>query len=143
MPVPVWTAEHDSELERLYQTGMSYGLIAETMRGSTNWPSRSAVLGRARRLHFGARFLPRAPAVVKKQKRRPVIPAPRPQEPQPRPPCSIYDLRADSCRWPLGPRYAYPPYMFCGHCVTLDGGCTLPYCDEHRRKAKSHGSKCP
>ena len=44
---------------------------------------------------------------------------------------SLLQLRANTCRWPLGAMQDYPPYLFCGRGVTLDG----PYCTAHHERA--------
>ena len=47
----------------------------------------------------------------------------------------IYQLRENTCRWPLGHTYARPPYQYCGEPAEVG----RPYCDKHRRKATAQG----
>jgi GcrA cell cycle regulator len=44
--------------------------------------------------------------------------------------CSLFDLRSNSCRWPVGDP-ASPEFFFCGS-ESLDN---LPYCAAHARRA--------
>ncbi len=47
---------------------------------------------------------------------------------------TIYDLTAETCRWPYGEA---PPLVYCG-CPTLGAG---PYCDAHTGLARSQGTR--
>jgi hypothetical protein len=82
--------------------------------------TRNAIAGMARRL-----VLPPKP---------PPPPPIKPIEPEIAPPApgadglDIYQLRADTCRWPAGDA---PPYRYCGE-TTIDGA---PYCDTHCERA--------
>lgn len=44
-------------------------------------------------------------------------------------PITIYDLRENTCHWPLGEMHDRPPYMYCGQATVA----TTPYCRNHCR----------
>jgi GcrA cell cycle regulator len=74
------------------------------------------------------RLAPPPPALV-------VVPAaPEPAPPDPVPPagqrCSVMELTADACRWPIGDPQS-PEFSFCGD-MAIDG---RPYCARHFRMA--------
>ena len=46
--------------------------------------------------------------------------------------CTIHQLNAYTCRWPLGGFHARPPYMYCGEMILFNAdGKAMPYCREH------------
>jgi GcrA cell cycle regulator len=51
-------------------------------------------------------------------------------------PISIYELRDNTCRWPLGEMKDLPPYRYCG-CRTAPD---KPYCAEHVRRGYGSNS---
>jgi hypothetical protein len=44
---------------------------------------------------------------------------------------SLLQLKRNTCRWPLGEMQDYPPYLYCGQVVAIDG----PYCTAHHERA--------
>jgi GcrA cell cycle regulator len=122
--------------------------------------SRNSVIGRARRLRvkFERSQGKVARPYIRKKQRPPYegaeavririprrrgpdryVSAAPPTAPEPTPPepaeqgatrCSLMELSATSCRWPIGdPRH--PDFHFCG-ATRIEG---LPYCGEHSRRA--------
>ncbi len=133
-----WAAEHTDLLREYLAKGMSFSKIAEAINARFNTAySRSAAIGRARRLGLASPKSPkdpprRCPALSSKARvprllklRDPYIPArlgPRPAvertlrcvEIIPRH-LSLYDLEAGDCRYPFGGDDDGETITFCGH----------------------------
>ena len=104
----------------------------------------NACIGKAHRLGLpmrGRRGAPRKPyAHAKKEKPKMIkvrvdAPVPPPVEPV-RPEwaaggLTIYETREGDCKWPLGPTFARPPFVYCGAPSLLG----RPYCKTHMDKA--------
>lgn len=137
-----WSEAALNDLRRMHEAGRSFGDIAATL-GCT----RNSAIGKARRLELPERR--KAKPGVRLGRPRNCIMGPRqtvnriaartnpvPQKP-PAPvveidsrPCTLLDLREDSCRWPLWGKDAKEGF-YCGG-TALPG---LPYCGCHARMA--------
>lgn len=150
-----WTAERIEQLKALHAADNSASQIAEVMGA----PSRSAVIGKLHRLglHRGEKHKAnnRVPAPKRPRKPAPkamrplVIPAavrpvsapapvdlPRPDEALPESRLlSLFDLRATTCRWPLGDPQK-PGFAFCG----ADCDPARSYCETHRLLSIGRGT---
>ena len=149
-----WTPAAIARLTELWLCGNSGGEIGRWLG-----ISRSAVMGKLRRLDMLCRDRPRMPIIrhtataqkllktteqVSRPKKRPhkrnkrPLPPPEPYQEPPPPPLPAYDtltvldLRHNSCRWPSE---GDSPWTFCGRPQTGDSS----YCPEHR--ARSMGSQ--
>ena len=153
-----WSRERDERLELLWNAGLlSASQIARELGEGL---SRSAVLARRRRLGLVSRKLEPTPKAAMPTKaapalraapmpfsrmRSPPMPAPQPKpvsepsrphlEPIHSRPCSIMDLRAGRCRWPLWADYEHTR-RYCGAACWTGG----PYCGPHAKLACSSGT---
>ena len=118
----IWTDEKDAILRCYYGSGLSAESITVLLGSGF---SRSAVLGRARRLGLpGPRTVPRVRRTRPPAPPRVVVaPAPPPVSRR----LNIMELQSLDCRWPDEGDQA--PYTFCG---TLQDG-ESSYCAYHRR----------
>lgn len=119
---PTWTEDRTAALERLWGEGYSASLLAKRL-GAT----RSAVLGKARRLNLPSRKSmvqakrgrPKQPhggglkphVFGKPKSLVPVPPTPPKAEAAPVGTKTFQQLGWRDCRWPFGDG---PPYRFCG-----------------------------
>lgn len=132
-----WTSDMDDQLVRLLEQKLSARKIGEIMG-----VSRNSVIGRAHRI--GAQLQPQPGASRKKKEQRKsyfqwYTPAGKPIPPQPvlpfvdtfvpKNPVSLFDLRADSCRFPVSGETL--GIMFCNEMSYDD----KPYCEHHCRVA--------
>ena len=150
MPVYTWTPDMKAELQRLLgDPCLSYTTISARMSEKFGTEvTRNACIGKARRLGLATkngvpRKAPPGPAAKNKVVafRRPPVKVDAPIEYQWHKPrdggggVNIYQLRHNSCRWPLGGPLLRPPYQYCG-CRALPGG---PYCAEHAKRSRGSG----
>jgi GcrA cell cycle regulator len=143
--LPTWTPHRIDELRKHFEAGLSCSQIAGEI-GVT----RNAVIGKLSRLGLSR---PQAVRIRRQPRPRastPRLEAPRGQvrilralhaamaapaavEAEPvsdRPRCSLFELSAQSCRWPIG-RPGAEDFGFCGS-TPVEG---LPYCAGHARLA--------
>ncbi len=147
-----WTDERVELLKKLWSDGLSASQIAAELGGIT----RNAVIGKVHRLGLSGRA--KAPSSSVPRQRKPRVPsqmfrAPRPMmrgntalalayeyEPESEPEvieniipigqrCSILELDAEKCHWPIGDP-GQPDFFFCGG-KAANG----PYCGYHSRIA--------
>lgn len=141
---PSWTPDRIEELRKLFDAGLTCSQIAREID-----VTRNAVIGKLSRLGLSR---PRGDVVIR---RRPGLRAegPRPatrqsqvrilrslhaamaapvvvDEISDRPRCSLFELGAQNCRWPIG-RPGADDFGFCGS-APVEG---LPYCAGHARMA--------
>ncbi|MBE1237955.1 global cell cycle regulator GcrA-like protein [Phaeovibrio sulfidiphilus] len=111
----VWNDDTVERLKKLWADGLTTGDIGKQLGVSKN-----AVVGKAHRLGLKAR-----PSPIKRTKKE--------KDEKIR---SVVDLKADSCRWPIGdPRH--PNFHFCGK-TAIPG---KPYCSEHAQIAYVSSSR--
>jgi len=142
----VWTAEMLASFRELYaqQPELSFRKIAAAMSAAFDVTLTSnACIGKAHRLGLpqrGQRTGPRKPYThAKKEKPKMTkvrVDAPVPPPANERPPwaqggLTIHELGYGDCKWPLGPTYARPPFVYCGGPSLLG----RPYCKTHMDKA--------
>jgi len=143
-----WTPDMLVAFRDLYaqQPELSFDKIAAQMSNAFGVTlTRNACIGKAHRLGLpqrGHRTAPRKPynhgtkkERVKMIKVRVDAPVPPPVEVE-RPDwavggLTIYETREGDCKWPLGPTYARPPFVYCGAPSLLG----RPYCKTHMDKA--------
>jgi GcrA cell cycle regulator len=148
---PTWTAERVELLKLRFEAGLSCREIADDIG-----VSRNAVIGKLSRLNLtrgrggdGPRpprkdtakgHRPRTMPRVQYQLLQTVYAEPEPavgEEPiQSGPGCSLLELSAEKCRWPISTPGA-EDFCFCGN-TPVDG---LPYCAGHTRLAYRPGSR--
>jgi GcrA cell cycle regulator len=143
MDVIIWDDERMGRLERLYEEGLSFSLIADALG-----ISRNAAIGKARRMSLPKRSesTQTKPPVKPKATARP----PPRQRPPPKRPvmlrvlpdpnyyCSINDLEDCSCRYPLWESDTpHPGRRYCGF-PTASVAAGVPYCRRHARMAMTH-----
>jgi hypothetical protein len=144
----VWTEDMLAAFRELYaqQPELSFRTIAAAMSAAFDVTLTSnACIGKAHRLGLpmrGPRPLPRSPYTHAKKKEKPKMikvrieaPIPPPVEPE-RPAWAtggllIQELREGDCKWPLGPTFARPPFVFCGAPSLLGRS----YCQTHTTKS--------
>ena len=144
----VWTPDMLSAFRRLYQQKpeLPFPVIAARMSEAFGIAlTTNACIGKAHRLGLpqrGLRTGPRKPynpgtkkEKVKMIKVRVNAPVPPPVEIE-RPGwaaggLTIYETREGDCKWPLGPTFARPPFVYCGEPSLLG----RPYCKTHMDKA--------
>lgn len=143
--LPTWTADRIAQLKQLFDEGLTCSQIAREID-----VTRNAVIGKLSRLGLnrpkndnGYRRQPTPRSVPARQSQvrllrmmhaemeaaafgtpvaeEPVSDARR---------CSLLELNAESCRWPLG-RPGADDFAFCGN-APVEG---LPYCPGHARLA--------
>jgi hypothetical protein len=147
-PGNLWTTEMLAAFRELYaqQPELPFRTIAATMSATFDVPFTSnACIGKAHRIGLpqrGNRTAPRKPYTHAKKKEklkmikvRVEAPIPPPVEPE-RPAWAtggllIQELREGDCKWPLGPTYARPPFVYCGTPSLLGRS----YCKTHMDKA--------
>jgi hypothetical protein len=140
-----WSSDMLFMLKMLHISGLPFTEIAEKMAATFGLHlTKNACIGKARRIGLMTRNgAPRktdtTPTKRRKKLRRLKVDAPiAPKIRQPRhnePGIDIYQLREDTCRWPLGHAHARPPYRYCGEPAEIG----RPYCDKHRRTATAQG----
>ena len=153
---------HVELLKELWPSGLSAAQISAALARefSDACYTRSAIIGKAHRLGLSGREKPATPQRAplkppsKPGKTRqfsrialtppvaPVIPSlPRPErsppvgtegEPAGENSCTLMELSANRCRWPIGP-LMQPAELFCGEAFTTEGRDekSPPYCDHH------------
>jgi GcrA cell cycle regulator len=148
---PTWTAERIELLKLRFEAGLTCREIADDIG-----VSRNAVIGKLSRLNLtrgrgGDR--PRSPRKEAAKGHRPrampriqylllqtLYAEPEPvagEEPIPNGPgCSLLELTAEKCRWPISTPGA-EDFCFCGN-TPVEG---LPYCAGHTRLAYRPGSR--
>jgi GcrA cell cycle regulator len=147
MPLtPTWTTERLERLKACFNEGLSCREIAADIG-----VSRNAVIGKISRLKLTRdkdceRRLPRKGASPKRPESRAIrLLRAFPVEPTPERrdapihnghSCSLMELAADKCRWPISTPGA-ADFCFCGN-RPVDG---LPYCPGHSRLAYRVGSR--
>jgi GcrA cell cycle regulator len=123
-----WTVEETRELISRWPTRSAGQIATELHR------SRSSVASKAKRLHLDGmhKHLDVAP---RKRRLKPVPPPPPPAPPADSlamQPCSLLELEAGRCHWPLGDVHQVA-VLFCG-------GAAAPgrrYCQDHCRIARN------
>lgn len=135
-----WTPDLMDLLRKYWAEGKSASTIARLLG---NGITRNAVIGKASRLGLARR----APSPVNRAPRGPRIGKPSLavaasngsippplrlvlSEPPSDKRCTIFDLSAKTCRWPIG-HPKEPDFCFCGH-APREGS---PYCEYHARRA--------
>jgi GcrA cell cycle regulator len=142
----VWTEKVENDLRRLWASGESAAVI-----GAHLGVSRSAVLGKARRLHLALRRgdrerkphtetkvprVPRAPKEPKPSQRAPLFARPEGNAWDPVPgtvPLPLLDLQRGQCKWPVSQD---APFLFCA--APAEEG--RPYCAHHHLWAVGRGT---
>jgi hypothetical protein len=128
-----WTREMINFLTNTVEESdeISYTNIAKTMSERFHAEfTKNSLIGKARRLGLPMR----TPAVTRKPRQRVHVAAPIPPKilpPKKGRPVTIYQLRSDTCRWPLDQASDHPPYMYCG-APTKD---TCVWCVKHHQIA--------
>ena len=153
---PTWTDDAVARLKVLWADGLSASRIARELGAM----SRNAVLGKVHRLDLAARMARQRSDIPRRRKAWPPGPAlgsfprtvPRSNAaaayalaadapaPQPAPiddipagqRCTLLDLTATTCRWPVGDP-GHRDFFFCGG-KSLRG---LPYCADHAARSRA------
>jgi hypothetical protein len=120
-----WTKEMKDELVNLTNDShcFTYKKIARAMSAKFGVTfTKNSLIGKATRLGLPPRNTPKPKmengvilptvAIIKKKQG----------------PITLYQLRDDRCKWPIGSK---PPYLYCGK-PTGEMGCS--WCEEHRKK---------
>jgi len=148
---PTWTTERIELLKSSFEAGLTCREIAERIG-----VSRNAVIGKITRLDLkrekaigpGRKDAAREPGRrgglrLRRQLLKPVaVDRARDLEAEPETPtpngqsCSLFELSAETCRWPISTPGA-ADFCFCGH-PPVDG---LPYCPGHSRLAYRVGAR--
>jgi GcrA cell cycle regulator len=148
---PTWTAERVELLKLRFEAGLSCREIADDIG-----VSRNAVIGKLSRLNLTRRKSGDAPKPARKEAVKGNRPRTMPRiqyqmlvalyaEPEPvadeapihhGPGCSLLELSAEKCRWPISTPGA-EDFCFCGN-TPVEG---LPYCPGHTRLAYRPGSR--
>jgi GcrA cell cycle regulator len=142
-----WTADRIAELKQLWARHFTASQVASRMGGGV---TRNAVLGKLHRENGAERApLPKPARPKRKPARRKVQYKPLQQELEPPlevinlPPdqspfaCSIIELTARSCRWPLDDHPTTDmPMRYCGAPMTSGS-----YCGRHARLAWKPGAQ--
>ena len=144
----VWTEDMLRAFRELYseQPELPFPAIATAMSKAFDVTlTTNACIGKAHRLGLpmrGRRGAPRKPYTHAKKMEKPKMikvrveaPIPPPVEPE-RPAWAvggllIQELGYGDCKWPLGPTYARPPFVYCGGPALIG----RPYCKTHTDKA--------
>lgn len=123
----IWTKDRIERLKTLWAEGWSAAQIA----GRFGDISRSAVLGKARRLGLASRSDTSRQRIKVKTREDHSNSGPSLLSTEPAPKrIPLLELRHDMCRWPYGdPKQ--PGFGFCGH-KQVPG---LSYCTSHARRA--------
>lgn len=118
---------------KLHRLGLTLGKAPATLspeeradrdRKRSAVKARAGHLGAQRRIEALRRRAAEQAADEAAVEVRPDAEIPEPQR------CSLFDLRSDSCRWPIGDP-GKPGFFFCG-AIALDG---QPYCPAHCARA--------
>lgn len=124
-----WTPEKVSELKKMWAANKTATEISRMFGGV----SRSAILGKIHRMKLPPRPLvqkPRSktPRASNDQLCAPRVPVDRGDAARAfgEKPCSLMDLKAHQCRWPVGDPKS-PDFVFC----TADSVHHSNYCDRH------------
>jgi hypothetical protein len=120
-----WTQEMKDELVNLTNDShcFTYKEIARAMSAKFGVTfTKNSLIGKAARLKLPPRNTPEP-----KMENDMIMPANAILNRR-RGPITIYQLRDDRCKWPIGNK---PPYLYCGK-ATGEIGCS--WCEEHRRK---------
>ena len=143
----IWPASHVDRLRHNFAAGMSFSENSAEINAKfgTSY-SRNSCIGKGKRIGLTQASKPR----LKPEKPEPIVHIRRAHKTRPMPRyiaapvnpgaaakpgnLTIYDLTADTCRWPFGDR---APYTYCG-CSTYPG---YPYCAEHVALGTSPGTK--
>jgi GcrA cell cycle regulator len=148
---PTWTAERVELLKLRFEAGLSCREIADDIG-----VSRNAVIGKLSRLNLTRGRGGDGPRPARKEAAKGHRPRTMPRvqyqmlltvyaEPEPAvdeqpihngPGCSLLELSADKCRWPINTPGA-EDFCFCGN-TPVEG---LPYCAGHTRLAYRPGSR--
>jgi GcrA cell cycle regulator len=136
-PRSPWTTERVAMLRSYFNAGLSCAQIAQEIG-----VSRNAVIGKMNRLGLSRGRRAASPAAPRGTARRPHVLTQRlalralfAAEPVvtdvvSTEPCSLFNLTARKCRWPIG-AVGTPDFTFCGN-GTADG---VSYCAGHARMA--------
>ena len=134
-----WTTAMDRYLlELLEDPILSYKNVANMISARFERSiTKNACIGRARRLGVPMRDQTLRPSpkdkTIKVKRVRVDAPiAPRIPYRLKNGHLTIYQLREDTCRWPLGGMLERPPFMYCGEAAPI--GC--PYCAYHAQVAR-------
>jgi GcrA cell cycle regulator len=145
-----WTDERVELLRKLWKDGLSCSEVARELGGGI---TRNGVIGKVHRLGMSGRVKPQAQGPKEKPARKPqpkssiairdfslshtggprLAPTPLPKEPavlDPSTNCTLFELRPDSCRWPIGTP-GTPQFLFCG----AHREHPTPYCTGHANLA--------
>lgn len=139
-----WTDQRIDLLRRLWAEGLSAGKIAKEMGGV----SRSAIIGKARRLQLAGRKVGAPAGIEKTKKTHPriqIYSERKRKSPLRKPPATIIDLFTnappidqrksileltnETCRWPYGDPVK-PDFFYCG-IAESDFAAHRPYCRYH------------
>lgn len=150
MPIITWTTERVELLKIHFAAGLSCREIAAEIG-----VSRNAVIGKLSRLsmmrekagpgparrHAAKEREPRARSSLKRRIILNALSDPLPEAVAEKPIhnghcCSLFELSAQTCRWPISTPGA-PDFCFCGN-PPLEG---LPYCPGHSRLAYRVGAR--
>ena len=140
----VWTPAAIELLLKLRETGMAYRLVAGEMNarlGVAHFTKNSCIgkawsLQQPEKKHKRKPYKKREVQVDKHVRVDAVIP-PKQRRRRPGEPITIYQLRNNDCRWPLGEPLARPPFLYCG-CPAPEGE---PYCPDHHARAHTISSQ--
>ena len=145
-PRSPWTTERVAMLRTYFNAGLSCAQIAQEIG-----VSRNAVIGKMNRLGLsrGRRTAapgaaraasPRRPQVLTQRLALKALFAAEPvvTDVVSTEPCSLFNLTARKCRWPIG-AVGTPDFNFCGN-STADG---VSYCTGHARMAYRFSGRAP
>lgn len=158
-----WTAKRERDFIKLYNSNLSFSLIAEELGGFGNYPDggRNACIGKAHRLGLiarewseGIKHVQRAPAYQKKpaqRLRKVVAPKPEPvREPwSDKHKVNFLGAGYGQCRWPLwGDNVPIADKFYCGastndgsHCWFHSEMAYQPASERKRSAPQHHGRK--
>lgn len=116
-----WTSDKIKQLKKLWTKGKSTVEIAKELGISKN-----SVIGKVHRLDLTARPSPIKKKTVAVAPKKVVVPKKKKLDEG----CSLMDLKANSCRWPIGEPND-EDFHFCGKATSMG----KPYCEEHCKVA--------